>query len=169
MTRVLVSARMIVELEMADFVVMGTPMNNLTVPSPLTAWIDHVVRIRRTFHSTPAGKIGLLRDRPVIIASAHGGYCGDTPPRQPDFLTPYLRAIFLTIGSHSVEFLRLEGLARDPAAMTRALDQANAWVKCRLPYHSVATTEVMDPQIQAWFFEASKPPSAAVTIASGFH
>jgi FMN-dependent NADH-azoreductase len=132
--RFALSERMIVELEMADFVVVGTPMNNFTVPSPLKAWIDHVVRIRRTFRSTPAGKIGLLRDRPVIIASAHGGYCGDAPPGQPDFLTPYLRAIFLTIGIRSVEFLRLEGLARDPAAMTRALDQANAWVKCRLPF-----------------------------------
>jgi len=78
--RFALSERLIAELEAADVVVIGTPMNNFTVPSSLKAWIDHIVRIRRTFRSTPAGKIGLLRDRPVIIVTAHGGYCGDAPP-----------------------------------------------------------------------------------------
>ena len=130
--RLALSEQMVAELEVADFVVIGTPMNNFTVPSPLKAWVDHVVRIRRTFRSTPAGKIGLLRDRPLIVVSAHGGYCGDAPPGQPDFLTPYLRAVFETIGIRSVEFLRLEGLTRGPEAIARALDQANTWMECRL-------------------------------------
>ena len=123
--RFALSEHLIAELEAADIVVIGTPMNNFTVPSTLKAWIDHIVRIRRTFRSTPAGKIGLLRDRPVIVVSAHGGYCGDTPPAQPDFLTPYLRAIFTTIGIGSVEFIRLEGLARGPDAVTLALKHAD--------------------------------------------
>ena len=131
--RFALSERLICELEAADFVVIGTPMNNFTVPSTLKAWIDHIVRIRRTFHSTPEGKLGTLRDRPLIVVSAHGGYCGDTPPGQPDFLTPYLRAVFETIGIRSVEFLRLEGLARGPEAVTRALDHANTWMELRLP------------------------------------
>ncbi|HJU15751.1 MAG TPA: NAD(P)H-dependent oxidoreductase [Stellaceae bacterium] len=131
--RFALSERLIAELEAADFVVIGTPMNNFTVPSTLKAWIDHIVRIRRTFHSAPEGKIGLLRDRPLIVVSAHGGYCGDTPPAQPDFLTPYLRAIFATIGIHSVDFLRLEGVTRGPEAVARALDQASTWIARRLP------------------------------------
>ena len=53
---------------------IGTPVNNFTVLSTLKAWVAHIVRIRRTFRSTPDGKIGPLRDRPVIVASAHGGY-----------------------------------------------------------------------------------------------
>ena len=131
--RFALSERLIGELEAADFVVIGTPMNNFTVPSTLKAWIDHIVRIRRTFRSTSEGKIGTLRDRPLIVVSAHGGYCGDTPPGQPDFLTPYLRAVFETIGINAVEFLRLEGLARGPEAVARTLDQANAWMEFRLP------------------------------------
>lgn len=119
------SERLIAELDAADIVVIGTPMNNFTVPSTLKAWIDHIVRIRRTFRSTPQGKLGLLRDRPVIVVSAHGGYCGDEPPSQPDFLTPYLRAIFETIGIRSVEFIRLEGLSRGPDAVALAFDRAN--------------------------------------------
>jgi FMN-dependent NADH-azoreductase len=131
--RFLLSERLIAELEAADFVVIGTPMNNFTVPSTLKAWIDHIVRIRRTFQSTPTGKIGLLRDRPLVVVSAHGGYCGETPLGQPDFLTPYLAAIFATIGIRSVEFLRLEGLARGPDALARALDHADTWTAQRLP------------------------------------
>jgi FMN-dependent NADH-azoreductase len=131
--RFALSERLIAELEAADIVVIGTPMNNFTVPSTLKAWIDHIVRIRRTFRSTPQGKVGTLRDRPVIVVTAHGGYCGDAPPGQPDFLTPYLRAIFATIGIGAVEFLPLEGLSRGPDAVARALDRANTWMERRLP------------------------------------
>jgi FMN-dependent NADH-azoreductase len=131
--RFALSEQLIGELEAADLVVIGTPMNNFTVPSTLKAWIDHIVRIRRTFRSMPTGKIGTLRDRPSIVVIAHGGYCGDIPPGQPDFLTPYLRAIFTTIGISSVEFLRLEGLSRGPEAVARALDHADSWMERRLP------------------------------------
>jgi FMN-dependent NADH-azoreductase len=120
------------ELEAADFVVIGTPVNNFTVPSTLKAWIDHIVRIRRTFRSTPDGKIGMLRDRPLIVVSAHGGYV-TIPPVQPDFLTDYVRTIFDTIGIPSVEFLRLEGMSRGPDAVARALDAAAGWMAQRLP------------------------------------
>ena len=120
------------ELEAADFVVIGTPVNNFTVPSSLKAWIDHIVRIRRTFRSTPQGKIGMLHDRPLIVVSAHGGYV-TIPPPQPDFLTDYLRTVFETIGISSVEFLRLEGTSRGPEAVARALDSAQSWIAQRLP------------------------------------
>jgi FMN-dependent NADH-azoreductase len=120
------------ELEAADFVVIGTPVNNFTVPSTLKAWVDHIVRIRRTFRSTPDGKVGMLRDRPLIVVTAHGGYV-TIPPTQPDFLTDYVRTIFETIGIPSVEFVRLEGMSRGPEAVARALDAAQGWIAQRLP------------------------------------
>jgi FMN-dependent NADH-azoreductase len=111
----------------------GTPMNNFSVPSTLKAWIDHVVRIRRSFRSTRQGKVGLLRDRPVIIVSAKGGYCGNAPPAQPDFLTPYLSAIFATIGIQRIEFVRLERLSHGSDAVARSLDGARRWIEQSLP------------------------------------
>jgi NAD(P)H-dependent flavin oxidoreductase YrpB (nitropropane dioxygenase family) len=75
----------------------------------------------------------------AAVANAGGlgmigsGYCGDIPPGQPDFLTPYLRAIFATIGISLVEFLRLEGLSRGLEAVAQALDRANTWIEQRLP------------------------------------
>jgi FMN-dependent NADH-azoreductase len=127
------SERYIGELEAADWVVIGTPMNNFSVPSTLKAWIDHIVRIRRTFRSTPEGKIGMLADTPVIVVSAHGGYIGGTPAYQPDFLTPYLRAVFETIGMPRIEFIPMVGLARGPEALAKALAEAREWIDQRFP------------------------------------
>ena len=37
------------ELQQADIILIGAPMYNFGVPSPLKAWIDNVVRVGRTF------------------------------------------------------------------------------------------------------------------------
>jgi FMN-dependent NADH-azoreductase len=68
------SEALIGELEAAETIVIATPMHNFTVPAALKAWIDKVVRIHRTFASTPEGKRGLLADRPVYVAVASGGW-----------------------------------------------------------------------------------------------
>ena len=129
--RFALSERLIGELEVADFVVIGTPMNNFSVPSTLKSWIDHIVRIRRTFRSTPEGKIGTLRDRPVFIVSSHGGYMSGG--YQPDFMTDYLRAIFATIGIREVHFFCADGLSRGPDVVERVHDRARAWIDELLP------------------------------------
>lgn len=112
------------ELERADAVVIATPMHNYTVPAALKAWIDQVVRIRRTFASTPAGKVGILKDRPVFVVVAAGGwFTGPSPtgtPAQPDFLTPYLRAVLNTIGLTTIHILTLEGVTRGSDALATA-------------------------------------------------
>jgi FMN-dependent NADH-azoreductase len=41
--------------------------------------------------------------------------------------------IFETIGIRSVEFVRLEGMARGPEAVARALHAAQSWINRRLP------------------------------------
>lgn len=114
------SDELISELESADFVVIGTPMHNFTVPSALKVWIDHVVRVRRTFNVSPEGKIGLLRDRPVFIAVSSGGRYSGERTRQPDFLTPYLKAILGIIGLHDLTFFSVEGVAFGSEAVAGA-------------------------------------------------
>ena len=121
------SEDLIQELESSDFVVIGTPMHNFTVPSALKAWIDHIVRVRRTFNVTTEGKVGTLRDRPVFVAVSSGGRYSRERARQPDFLTPYLKAILATIGLHDLTFFSIEGTALDPdsvAAARAKTDQA---------------------------------------------
>jgi FMN-dependent NADH-azoreductase len=115
------SEELIQELESSDFVVIGTPVHNFTVPSALKAWIDHVVRIRRTFNTTKEGYVGILRDRPVFVAVSSGGRYSGERARQPDFLTPYLRAILGIIGLRDLTFFSVEGssLGSDVVAEAR--------------------------------------------------
>jgi FMN-dependent NADH-azoreductase len=122
------SELLIAELEAADTVVIDTPMHNFTVPSALKAWIDYVVRKDRTFRSTPNGKVGLLKDRPVYVVIACGGAFPPDPSGQTDFLTPYLKYLFSTIGIVSVEILRLEKIGRSDEAREAALNMARAWI-----------------------------------------
>lgn len=131
------SETLIRELEACDALVIGTPMHNYGVPAVLKAWVDQIVRIHRSFASTPAGKIGRLPDRPVYVVVASGGWFTrpspiGTPP-QPDFLTPYLRAIFATIGLHTTNFITLEGVTRGPEAHANAVVTAETALDTLLP------------------------------------
>jgi FMN-dependent NADH-azoreductase len=131
------------EVDVADAIVLGTPMHNLTVPSVLKAWIDQIVRAGRTFESTPAGKVGMLRDRPVFIGIASGGVFSGERANQPDFLTPYLSVVLGSIGLKTVQFLSVQATAfldGDQATLERekALAAIDLTVMPRLP--SLATT-----------------------------
>lgn len=119
------SDELILELEAADIVLIGTPMHNFTVPAALKAWIDHVVRARRTLAVTPEGKFGMLDDRPVYVAIASGGRFSGPRARQPDFLTPYLRAVLAVIGLHDVTFFSVEGTAIGPEGAAAAWAEAD--------------------------------------------
>ena len=103
------SEELIQELESSDYVVIGTPMYNFTVRSALKAWIDHIVRVRRTFNTSKDGYVGVLRDRPVFVAVSSGGRYSGERTRQPDFLTPYLKTVLGVIGLHDVTFFSVEG------------------------------------------------------------
>jgi Acyl carrier protein phosphodiesterase len=121
------SESLIREVEEADVIVIGTPMNNFTVPSVLKAWIDQVLRLGRTFKSTPNGKVGLLRDRPVLIGVASGAVFSGDRANQPDFLTPYLTAVMETIGLKTIQFLAVQATAfLDAAQAVTARERALA-------------------------------------------
>jgi len=127
------SERLICELEAADAVVIGTPMHNYTVPSVLKAWIDHVLRAHRSFGFSPEGKVGLLADRPVYIAVASGGGYTGEGTLQPDFLTPYLEAVFRTIGIRDLHFFPLQRTVAGAEAVAEALRGVEALLDRKLP------------------------------------
>ena len=100
-------------------------MHNFTVPSALKLWIDHIVRVRRTFNVTKEGKVGTLRDRPVFVAVSSGGRFSGERARQPDFLTPYLKAILGTIGLHNLIFFSVEGTGLDPSVLAQVRNKTD--------------------------------------------
>ena len=120
------SEMLLAELAAADLVVIDTPMHNFTVPSTLKAWIDYVVRPGRSFGLSPRGKIPLLKDRPVRVAIACGGHFTG-PFAQTDFLTPYLRYVFATIGIIDIDFLLLEQVIRNDSRALAAR-RADDWI-----------------------------------------
>ena len=132
-----VSEALIRELEAADRLVIATPMNNFGVPAPLKAWIDQIVRINRTFRSTPEGKIGLLRDRPAYLVVASGGwFTGPSPigtPAQPDFLTGYVRVVLETIGIRSLHVITLEGVTRGADIAAKAMERGRREIERLVP------------------------------------
>jgi FMN-dependent NADH-azoreductase len=119
------SERLIREVEGADLLLIGTPLHNFTVPSGLKAWIDHVVRAQRSFRITSEGKLGLLQDRPVLVAVSSGGRFAGEDAREPDFLTPYLTAVLGTIGLRSLSFFSVERTAFGPDALAEARARAD--------------------------------------------
>ncbi|MDS1139182.1 NAD(P)H-dependent oxidoreductase [Pusillimonas sp. SM2304] len=128
------SEQLIQEVEAADVLVIGTPMNNFTVPSVLKAWIDQILRIGRTFAASPTGKIGLLQDRPVFIGIASGGVFTGDRANQPDFLTPYLTAALGCVGLNALRFLPLQATAfLDPERLAAARASLIATVDALTP------------------------------------
>jgi len=119
------SEELVRELESADCLVVSTPMHNLSVPSALKAWIDHVVRARRTFSIGAGGKVGLLADRPVFIAIASGGRFSGEQARQPDFLTPYLKTILAMIGLKDVTFFTVQGTGAGGQTLLRSRESTD--------------------------------------------
>ena len=123
------SDEMIEQLLACDALVIATPMHNYSVPAPLRAWIDHVVRVGKTFLPTAKGKVGTLADRPVYVAVASGGYISGQKARQPDFLRPYLSAVLATIGLDDVHYFTVEGTAKGVESLTAGREAGYAEVQ----------------------------------------
>ena len=126
------SERLIVELEQSDMLFIVTPMHNFTVPASLKLWLDHVIRINRSFNSTPQGKIGLMQDRPTFVLVSSGGFHVGERAKQLDFLTPYLRYALASIGIKDVHFFPLEGLVFGPEAVSKTVEEARLQLREKL-------------------------------------
>jgi FMN-dependent NADH-azoreductase len=112
------SDELIGELQAAHTVVIGAPMYNFTIPAPLKAWIDQVVRIGKTVTYGPNGPQGLLAKKKVVVITARGGaYEKGTAKEAYDFQEPYLRHVFGFMGLTDVTFIHAENQGRAEAAV----------------------------------------------------
>jgi len=118
------SEALISELERHDVLFIVTPMHNFTVPAALKLWLDHIIRINRSFTATPQGKVGSLKDRPTFVLVSSGGFHVGDRARQADFLTPYLKYALASIGIENVQFIPLQGLVFGDEAVASAVNEA---------------------------------------------
>lgn len=103
------------ELEIADDIVISSPMYNRSVPSSLKAWIDHIVLPFTTFNFGPQGPEGHLKNKTAYFICATGGVYSNGPGMEQDFLTPYIKNILGFIGIKDVRVIFIEGVAHDQA------------------------------------------------------
>mgnify|MGYP002780664403 CR=1 FL=1 len=99
------------EVRRADALLITTPMFNFGLPSGLKAWIDQLVRVRRTFSYDGANFGGLLHGRIAIVAVAYGagGFAPGGPMASGDFVAPYLEFVLRFVGFDEVHIVRAEG------------------------------------------------------------
>ncbi len=125
-----VSDLMTDEVLAADVLVIGAPMWNLSIPSALKAWIDHIVRAGKTFKYGPSGAEGLIpKGKKVIVVSSRGGVYTEGPTKAYDFQETYLRTIFSFMGITDVSFVRAEGVSMGDEALAKALLEAETHIK----------------------------------------
>ncbi len=116
------SDALIDELRRADVVVIGLPMYNFGVPSPLKAYFDHVARAGVTFRYTENGPVGLLTGKRAQVFATRGGLYAGTPL---DTQSAYVRDFLRFVGIADVDFVYAEGLALGDAHKAKAIGAAN--------------------------------------------
>jgi FMN-dependent NADH-azoreductase len=111
------SDQLIEELRSADTIIIGAPMYNFSISSPLKAWIDQIVRIGKTLGYGPNGPRGLLEAKEVMVITARGGGYEIGPLTEGfDFQAPYLGHVLGFIGLTNVTFIHAENQLREQAA-----------------------------------------------------
>jgi FMN-dependent NADH-azoreductase len=91
-----VSDELIDELLAADEILITTPMYNFAIPAALKGWVDHIVRIGRTFS---ASYEGLAKGKKVTVIIASGGnYAPGAYAEKFDHFSEYIRFILGFIG-----------------------------------------------------------------------
>ncbi|MCF6289313.1 MAG: NAD(P)H-dependent oxidoreductase [Proteobacteria bacterium] len=93
--KLLDSDTLINELQAADYIVIGSPIYNFSIPASFKAWIDMVARAGVTFKYTNDGPVGLLRNKKVYIAMASGGI---EIGKEYDFASGYLKHVLSFLG-----------------------------------------------------------------------
>jgi FMN-dependent NADH-azoreductase len=114
----------------ADVIVIGAPMYNFSVPTPLKAWIDRIAQAGKTFRYTASGPEGLAGGKHVIIVSSRGSMINGTAAETAlDHQEAYLRTVFGFLGITDIQVLRTEGIGLGPDARKAALESAHAAVQ----------------------------------------
>ena len=99
------SEDLIAELLWADYLLLGIPMYNLSVPATFKAYIDNIVRINRTFSFNPDRYSfqGLVTNtKALVITPSAGQFTPSTPLRELNFCETYLRSLLNFIGIEDI-------------------------------------------------------------------
>lgn len=102
------SESLIEELLWADYLLLGIPMYNFSVPATFKVYIDNIVRINRTFtfNSESHSFRGLVNNtKALIITPSAGDFTPGTPLGAMNFCKTYLRSLLTFIGIEDINIV----------------------------------------------------------------
>lgn len=105
------SNELIAELQLADIVIIGTPMYNFSIPSGLKSYFDYILRNGLTFKYTESGPVGLLENKKVFVITATGGDYSLDYMQPLDFQSPYLKQLFSFMGLNDLHTIATASIA----------------------------------------------------------
>jgi len=123
------------ELHNADIIVLGSPMYNWSIPSPLKAYIDQVLRFSKTFsvdrENTQNPYVGLLQNKTLILMLARG--MGQYEPgganEHMNFQTTYLRTVFNMMGVQNIHVIAVDDTAKEGEKLTEDIQFSHQRIK----------------------------------------
>lgn len=119
--QVALADQLIDELRQADYLLVGAPMYNFTIPSTLKTWMDYVARAGDTFKYTANGAVGLLTETQVFISASRGGVHRD---QYTDNVVPLLTSFFSLLGLSDIHVIYAEGVNMGDDGRNQALTAA---------------------------------------------
>jgi FMN-dependent NADH-azoreductase len=119
------SDALIEELMAADAIVLGVPMHNFSIPAPLKAWFDLIVRAGKTFSYSDRDSKGLIpAGKQVVAIVSRGGVYDDGPTPSSDFQVPYLRHMLRFVGLEDVTVIAADKQAFGVEVAQQSVDAA---------------------------------------------
>lgn len=125
------SDRLVDEILAADTLLIGAPMYNWSVTSPMKSWIDHVIRVGRTiaFGADGPWPTGLLKNKRAIVVIARGGHYLEGRGQDFDFQTAYLKQILNFMGVTDIQWVATEGLTLGDEFAGPALEESQRRIR----------------------------------------
>ena len=92
-----------------ELIVIGAPMYNFSIPSPLKSWVDAIAIVGRTFRYLPDGRPeGLVIGKKVYVIASRGGLYSEGPLAALNFQDTYLRAALGLLGLTDLHVISAE-------------------------------------------------------------
>lgn len=105
-----------------DEYIVAAPMWNLSIPSILKTYIDHIVVKGKTFAYTEQGPIGLLKGKKATHVTTRGGFYSEGAGASYEMGDRYLKTIFGFLGIET-DTIVLEGTdAQAPEVVSENLN-----------------------------------------------
>lgn len=106
------------------------PMYNWSIPSPLKAYIDQIMRIHETWQPNKADPqnpyIGLLKGKKLVLLLARGssGYEAGEDNHHMNFQSTYLKMIFNIMGITDIHVISINGASTQSQQLQDNIDAA---------------------------------------------